>query len=279
MYTAPQGSRLEYLAASSSYETSTEQPRYSMRSTPSFPEYSSLSSEQRQSSENLMMRTPSPAIYQRSGPVYVVPHIGRSYNQQKEYIHLPPLMAEYHFTPDAFLLPGKEGIFVGDAEEIRPFVEETFQTIFNQPFPRNIKISLLNADDFRKIAPHPGTIGLSLNRTKQGLLSEIFVLQGSLARVMLTLGHELGHVLTETLPDAHDEEAKAYAFSLAWMNTIRKHNIAHLENSFVTESPALNGLHNIAFAFIQQKLNAGHETWNLYLDLIHKREQVKGMFS
>src|SRR3989344_8776875 len=95
MYAAPTGSRLEYLAASSSYETSTEQPRYSIRSSPSLTEYSSLSREQRQSSESLLMRTPSPTIYQ-TAPVYVVPPIGRSYNQQKEYIHLHTVMAEYH---------------------------------------------------------------------------------------------------------------------------------------------------------------------------------------
>jgi hypothetical protein len=189
---------------------------------------------------------------------------------QTPYLHHPQTHREYHFQPDNFIKPGKHSIFVGDAEQIRPFVEETFSRLFHKSLPENIKISVCNETEFRKIAPHHSTIGLSINRGQQGLLSEIFVLNDTLPRVLLTLGHELGHVLTKTLSNAHDEEAKAYAFSLAWMDIIKQHNIANLADYIITESPAQNGLHNIAFNFITSLLHTGKNAWNIYQDLIKK---------
>ncbi len=177
----------------------------------------------------------------------------------------------YNFIPDNFLQPGKTGRFVGKAEEIKEFIEETFEKMFAERFPENIKISVLDNEKFRKLAPSPATIGLSINRGKQGLLSEIFVLNDTLGRVMLTIGHELGHVLSETLGNAHDEEAKAYAFSLAWMKTIKENNIAGLGNALILENPAHNGLHNVAFNFVHQLIRQGKDFWGVYRGL------VKGM--
>ena len=187
-------------------------------------------------------------------------------------IETPRMQAEYHFIPDDFLNPEKAGKFVGKAEEVREFVEEAFEKMFDQSFPEDIKISVLDLENFRKIAPHPSTIGLSLNRRKQGLISEIFVLNDSLGRVMLTIGHELGHVLTPALESSHDEEAKAYAFSLEWIKAIKKHNIANLKEAVITESPAHNGLHNVAFSFVNKLLKEGNDSWEVYEDLI--KEQI-----
>lgn len=178
------------------------------------------------------------------------------------------LKAEYHFIPDDFLKPGREGKFVGQAGEIKGFVEETFEKLFNEKFPEDIKVSILSAEKFQKLASHPSTIGLSINRRRQGLLSEIFVLNDSLGRVMLTIGHELGHVLTPTLDKAHDEEAKAYAFSLEWMRIIRENNIGDLGGAIVTERPADNGLHNIAFFFVERLIKIGKEAGEIYAGLI-----------
>lgn len=175
---------------------------------------------------------------------------------------------EYHFQPDNFLKPGKEGMFIGATKEVKQFIEEVFELIFHQSFPCDIKISVCNTEQFRKIAPHSSTIGLSVNRRKQGLLSEIFILNDSLARVMLTIGHELGHVLTETLSNHHDEEAKAYAFSLAWINIIKQYNIANLQEAIITEYPAENGLHDVAFFFVQQILKQGKTAWETYKELV-----------
>ena len=76
----------------------------------------------------------------------------------------------YHFIPDDFLKPGKEGIFVGKAEEIKDHVEEAFEKIFKTNFPNDVKLSVLKENEFRKINSSPGVMGLSINRKKQGWL-------------------------------------------------------------------------------------------------------------
>jgi len=191
-----------------------------------------------------------------------------NFNDMSGSYQLFPMRENYHFIPDDFLKPGKEGSFVGHAEEIQEHIEEAFERMFECKFPADIKVSILDEKKFRKIAPNPATVGLSVNRKRQGLISEVFVLNSTLARVMLTLGHELGHVLTTTLPNQHDEEAKAYAFSLAWMKILKENNIADLGDAIVTERPAENGLHNVAFAFVQKMLNAGKGAWDVYSKLI-----------
>lgn len=198
-------------------------------------------------------------------------------NSSASYSLFTPSHAEYHFHPQDFLRPGKEGKFIGKAEEIKEYVMDAFEKIFQAPFPKNICISVCNETEFRKIAPHPGTIGLSVNRGKEDLISEIFVLNDTLARVMLTLGHELGHVLTQTLANPHDEEAKAYAFSLVWMRAMKEHNIAGLADAIVTERPAENGLHNVAFGFVEKMLRKGMELSRLYLELVQRNVSVAGL--
>ena len=191
-----------------------------------------------------------------------------SHNSNNHSYLITSKRIEYHFNPTDFLKPGREGMFVGEVKLIKSHITETFEKMFNKPFPCDIKISVLDKEKFSKVAPGSSTIGLSFNRREHGLLSEIFVLNGSLARVMLTIGHELGHVLTKTLSNAHDEEAKAFAFSIAWMRIIQDNNIADLGASFVLENPAQNGLHNVAFNFVQKLIKEGKVAWEIYLELI-----------
>jgi hypothetical protein len=175
---------------------------------------------------------------------------------------------EYHFDPNNFLKPGMHGTFVGKIEEIKEHITDTFEKMFDTPFPTDLKLSLLDKHEFEKIAPGKGTIGISFNRRQSGLISEIFVLNGSLARVMLTIGHELGHVLTPTLGCAKTEEAKAFAFSHIWMNTIKEHNIAGLADAFIVEQPAINGLHNVAFDYVAKLIARGKSAADVYGELI-----------
>lgn len=196
-------------------------------------------------------------------------NLSNSYN-------IVPIRENYHFIPDDFLKPGlgDQGFFVGKAEEIESYVKETFEKMFNRPFPADIKVSVLDKERFRKLAPNPATVGLCINRKRQGLISEIFVFNNSLARVMLTLGHELGHALTKTLPNQHDEEAKAFAFSLAWMKIIKDNDIAGLGNAIILDQPAENGLHNVAFNYVQKLINAGRKAWDVYLKFVKKEFSV-----
>ncbi|MBI2666476.1 hypothetical protein HYX13_02595 [Candidatus Woesearchaeota archaeon] len=219
-----------------------------------------------------------------SGVRPYISHVSVGYAPQQRNEHFghaghylsAPSHTEYHFQPDQFLKPGKEGKFVGQAEDIKEFIIEAFEKMLHSQFPEDIKISVCTEEEFRKIAPHPGTIGLSINRRKQGLLSEIFVLAGPLGRVLLTVGHELGHVFTGTLEHAQDEEAKAYAFSMAWMEVIKEQNIAGLSTAFVEESPAQNGLHDVAFGFVSKLLREGEKAWNVWEGLVSGELAVAG---
>ncbi len=175
---------------------------------------------------------------------------------------------EYFFQPDNFLKPGKGTKFVGKAEEVKEFVEDAFEKIFNCPFPNDIKISVLNKKEFRKIAPSPATIGVSFNRSQQGLLSEIFVLNDTLGRTLLTVGHELGHVLSPTLDNPVDEEAKAYSFSFMWMEIIKRYNIANLGDAVILENPSLNGLHDVAFEFVMEQKNENNGWLEIYQQIL-----------
>lgn len=197
----------------------------------------------------------------RHGGSYESPFLGQAHQ-------------EYHFQPDDFLLPGRGGRFVGEAGQVKEFVEEAFSAVFGRIFPSDIKVSVLEEREFRKLAPNPATVGFSLNRSVQGLLSEVFVLQDSLGKVMLTIGHELGHVLSPPLGNPHDEEAKAYAFSLVWMKAIQEKNIAGLGNSFISDLPAENGLHNVAFRWVQGLVRKGMDFWELYREILAGRMGV-----
>ena len=82
--------------------------------------------------------------------------------------------------------------------------------------------------------------------------------------------HELGHVLSRSLADKRDEEAKAFAFSFAWMETIKENNIAGLGRSIVFDNPAKNGIHDIAFNFTWKLIKEGKQALELYWDLVRK---------
>ena len=93
---------------------------------------------------------------------------------------------------------------------------------------------------------------------------------------MLTIGHELGHVLTATLSTSHHEEAKAYAFSLLWMKVIREHNIANLGDAIVAERPAENGLHNIAFMLVREMMKE-KSIEDIYGELIRRESSFRSI--
>jgi hypothetical protein len=176
-----------------------------------------------------------------------------------------------YFTADTFLKPGSTARFVGDAEEIANDIKEAFTATTGEELPADIVISVLNDRDFKQAhIAHDGSwsegvMGFSLNSNGRGV-NQVFVRAAPLDHLMLTVGHEIGHVLTQSLGNAHDEEAKAFAFSLAWMDAIKTHNIAGIGANILPE-PAHNGLHDRAFAFVQNIMDAGTSAWNTFLQL------------
>ena len=175
---------------------------------------------------------------------------------------------ETDFHPAQFIKARKGGIFVSGAESIQEDISFTFEKLMGEEFPSDIKLSVLSRADFRKICPQSGVVGVSFNRRQFGLVSEIFVLEGSLASVMLTIGHEIGHVLTKTLANPALEEAKAYAFSFAWMDVIRRFNIAGLQDAFVSSLPAANGIHDVGYFFVEKLIREGSASFSVYRDLV-----------
>ncbi|MCK4589432.1 MAG: hypothetical protein KAT77_03250 [Nanoarchaeota archaeon] len=163
-----------------------------------------------------------------------------------------PTNIEYSFIPDNFLKPGWRKRFIGDAEQIQEEIQEAFLKTTEKEFPPDIQITICEPNQFKKIISQPGVRGISFNRKESGQTSEIFVLNDDLASVMLTIGHELGHVISKPLKDKRLEEAKAFAFSKAWMKTIKQHNIANLRSAITLENPANNGIHDIAHQFVNK---------------------------
>ena len=107
--------------------------------------------------------------------------------------------------------------------------------------------------------------GFSINNTRQ-----IFVKRSDLDKVMLVIGHEIGHVLSHSLPDKKNEEAKAFAFEIAWMKTIVEQNIANLKDNIAIDfTPAKNGLHDISFNFVRKIISAGKRALDVYWGLMY----------
>ena len=193
-------------------------------------------------------------------------------NQQK---YSTDYFAEHSFTPELFLNPSRpKARFIVDNSEARGIAKEVFESMMNQKMPSNISISILPFEDFKNLhssfgAWSSGILGFSVN----GSDKRIFIRENHLDSLMLVIGHEIGHVLTETLPNKHDEEAKAFAFSIEWARTIKEHNIANLGLSIKEEhgfQPARNGLHDVASAFVDFMVKKGRKAMQLHDDLARK---------
>ena len=194
------------------------------------------------------------------------------------YMDNTTVTQSYAFSSDDFLNPNRlRQKFVGKFDDsLRELVEKAFQLTTGQPFPDDIVVNICDEKQMKKAHPawHPSIMGFALNRKASGQVSEIFILKTELDRLMLTLGHEIGHIMSKTLPNSFDEEAKAFAFSIAWMDTIVRHNIANLANSInIHDKPASNGLHDIAFNFVKRQLQHT-QAINVFKQLVNKRISV-----
>lgn len=195
------------------------------------------------------------------------------------YLDNKTVSQSYAFSSDDFLNPSRlRQRFVGKFDNnLKQIIEKTFLLTTGQPFPDDIVVNICDEKQMKKAHPgwNPGIMGFALNRKASGQINEIFILQTELDRLMLTLGHELGHVMSKSLPNSFDEEAKAFAFSIAWMDTIVKHNISNLANSInIHDKPASNGLHDIAFNFVKRVLQQGTTAISIFKQLVTKQISV-----
>jgi hypothetical protein len=193
----------------------------------------------------------------------------------------------YVFMPQQFLNDVPTEFISSDDDSGKSFVsgliEEAFKATTGKEMPNDIAIRICSSADFRKIHESlggkwsPGIMGFSINKRGFGK-SEVFVKEDELARLMLTVGHEIGHVISLPMGNAVDEEAKAFAFSMAWMNAIKDNNIGGLSGA-INPSPAKNGIHNVAFDFIVELMEKGRRAIDVYLDLIRGEVSINNRIS
>ncbi len=176
----------------------------------------------------------------------------------------------YHPQQVIFLNPERPRTpFIAEAGEIKDFVQQAFIAVTGKTLPSDITITVCPRSILQRIHEqflNETVVGLSLNSSKQ-----IFAVSGNLDEVMLVLGHELGHVITQVLPNRHVEEAKAFAFESAWANAIFEHDIGGLKGSInaamLGMKPARNGLHDLAFEFVKSATMSGKDPLALHSEL------------
>ncbi|MBI4141123.1 hypothetical protein HY485_04775 [Candidatus Woesearchaeota archaeon] len=205
-----------------------------------------------------------------SGLVHALTVSSREMPTKYNNLYLAKAQQDYFVTAPflTHLLPTK---FVDDASVLEEPAKEAFRKTTGKELPNNITIHLCTEKELRVAHERhsgfwsAGIQGFSINRGLKGI-SEVFVKKGLLDEVMVTLGHEIGHVISTTLNDVRDEEAKAFAFSIAWMRTIVDNNIAGLSNA-INPNPAKNGIHDVGFEFVQGQLQNKMSAFDIFLQL------------
>lgn len=186
---------------------------------------------------------------------------------------------DHSFAPEIFLNHSRPSVrFIDDRNEIKNIANEIFELMKNTKLPEDFSISILPLGEFQRAHSRFGSwsngiLGFSIN----GKDKMIFVMENQLDVLLIVIGHEIGHVLTETLPNKHDEEAKAFAFSVEWAKTIKKYNVANLASSIKDEldfQPARNGLHDVAFSFVDLMLKKGRNAIDLHEDLVKRYTSI-----
>lgn len=188
-----------------------------------------------------------------------------------------------HISVNDFLNPDRPVTqFVGKSEEIKHYIEEAFEKTTGEKLPQHIMIRIVTKEEMKTLHEKnkgvwsEGIMGFAVNKE----LPEIFIRENHLDALMLTIGHELGHVFTKSLASQHNEEAKAFAFEIAWIKAMIEHNIAGLKYSFRLDfKPAKNGLHDVAFSFVKKCLEKGKKAIDVYWELVKGLLTVENVYS
>ncbi len=200
-------------------------------------------------------------------------------NLTENYNLNQPRITYTHIASNGFLNPDRPRTrFIGKADEIKHYIEEAFEKTTGKKFPKHITITVLKKEDLKKLHEKnngiwsEGIMGFAIHKN----FPEIFVRENELDQLMLTIGHELGHVFTKRLINSYDEEAKAFAFEIAWLKVLIKENIGGLKHSFnLNMKPAKNGLHDLAFNQVKKWLQSGKSAIKIYWELVKGVINVK----
>ncbi len=247
----------------------------------------------------------SPSTYSGNGLNYLISK-SENYNGQTENLpieyrgqHKTPIIypadnynpdvtkpsKTYYFTPKLFLKPSRrETPIINATEQIRELIEETFALMLSKKLPQNISINVCTKEELKQMHSRfgswsDGIQGFAINSKK---LKQIFVKNSHLDELMLTIGHEIGHVYTSSLANSHDEEAKAFSFAVEWAKTIKNSNIGNLKDNIQDDldfNPARNGLHDLAFFFVKKLMNNGLKPMEIHNNLVKKYISLFGFYN
>lgn len=197
------------------------------------------------------------------------------YNKKKpEYEKIEDVSKNEQLIHDSFLRPGRpQAQFIGNLDEIQPLIFEAFTKLTNSKFPINVILTLCRQDELENIHRQitngkwdAGIQGFAINNQ---ILNRIFVKENHLDLLMLTIGHEIGHVLSAHLGDQVKEEAKAFAFEMAWAQVLAEHNIGNLRHSInIHPNPAKNGIHDKGFEVVMEGIKKGKKPLEIYEELV-----------
>lgn len=215
----------------------------------------------------------SPAVYsgsELSGPSYK--NAGKSGGCYSGGVCNNMTVTE--FDPESFLSTYRiPTMFIGKAKQVKELVELCFEKTLGKRMPDNIIIRICDKKELKSVHRKfggrwsEGIAGFAVNRNKKNQINEIFIKEDSLDKVMITIGHEIGHLLGKRL-DGTKEEAKAFAFELAWLDTIREYNIGGIGKNIIQINPAKNNFHDIAFKFVIDLIRDGMKAIDVFKDLI-----------
>ncbi len=214
------------------------------------------------------------------------PYILHANNPGKESYYLFFKIAPY--TNNETLIYGKnrhlDVVYMGDLSvfvryspsiefkdsEIEDAARSIFVLVTGKRIDDGVKINICSLEEFRKAQLLFGVSGCDVQGFCINKDKVIFVKKTDIADTLVVLGHELGHIFTRELKSKHNEEAKAFAFSIAWIKKIKEKNILNLRNSLTLDlKPAKNGLHNIAFDFILNNIDGEKNAMKLYWELVY----------
>ncbi len=216
----------------------------------------------------------APQQYSLSQPRYHQQAASFHYERSPEQLYSASTPEQHAaFIANVFLNPERPTTpIISVVGEVKEVIEQTYMEMTGQSFPwQDIKLAVLPPQHFKQAYEATGTyysdgiMGFSFNKYGKGI-SEIYVKEDHLDSLLLTIGHEIGHILSPTLHNAQDEEAKAHAFSIAWMETIRDNNIAGLQPN-IRLNPARNGLHDVAYDFVLHLQQTGATAFDIFTTL------------
>jgi hypothetical protein len=200
------------------------------------------------------------------------------YSNKFDY-DVPQTTSSIIHNPEDFLLPNRPDVeFIDNlTPQLKKKVAQIFKLTTGTELPNDILISLLPEQEMEKQHSkhskkwNKDIQGFAVNRKHMNDFSSVFVKQNPLDMLILTIGHEIGHCLSIMKEDLILEEAKAFAFELAWMKTIHKHDILGLKESMKMSllNPSENGLHNVAFDIVKEKLNE-KEPIDVFRDIVNQ---------